>query len=78
MPFLIASSFIGIKWWWRSGKVFFKPLMTFSKVTIGRSFSRPPNTIMLNALALFISLAASIASIRYTLMSLRVGGLIIP
>ena len=64
IPRLMASSFIGIKWWWRSGSVFFNPLITLSRVTIGAIFNNPPSTIMLNALALFISLAASMASMR--------------
>ena len=64
IPRLMASSFIGIRWWWRSGSVFFNPLITLSNVTIGAIFNRPPSTIMLNALAFFISLAASIASMR--------------
>lgn len=46
------------------GKCFFNPLITLSNVTIGAIFNRPPSTIMLNALAFFISLAASIASMR--------------
>ena len=36
---MIASSFIGIKWWWRSGSVFFNPLSTLSSVTIGLIFN---------------------------------------
>ena len=41
-------------------------------LTIGFSFSKPPNTIMLNALVLFISMAASIALMQYTLISVLV------
>ena len=47
------------------GKCFFSiPLITLSNVTIGAIFNRPPSTIMLNAFGIFISLAASIASMR--------------
>lgn len=40
--FRIAASFIGIRWWWRSGNVFFSPFSTLAMVTTGRiSISLP-------------------------------------
>ncbi|MBO7253816.1 MAG: undecaprenyl-diphosphate phosphatase [Clostridia bacterium] len=44
-----------------------------SVVTTGQTFRIPPNTNILKARALPISIASSIASIRYILISLRVG-----
>ena len=78
MPFLIAASFIGMSLWWRSGRDFFKPNKTFSSFTIGTIFSSPPRISILNAFSFFISVAASIASTRYTLTSVRFTGVWIP
>ena len=76
--FLIAASFIGMSLWWRSGRDFFKPNKTFSSFTIGTIFSSPPRISILNAFSFFISVAASIASTRYTLTSVRFTGVWIP
>ena len=52
-------------------------LWTFDKKW-GAIFSSPPNTIMLNTLPFFISAALSMALISYTVISLRVGFLMMP